>query len=194
MGRVPHAKCCLTLSDRILWIMIDQVLQIGLMRYMVILLNGAFFLMKIQTQQKMRLNPVKITKTMSCLTYALKRSGIELPELTDTADIEKFFVLHPINPGTEELNIEKGTLLLFTQNERVDLVPMEITAAGIIITKPTVILRHVAVYEGCQLISDCGISSKNYPFCKHVRMRKFSEITPACRPTHSLDLKFEYQK
>lgn len=142
----------------------------------------------------MKLKHVVITKTMSCLTYALNRCGIEIPELTDTADIEKYFRVHELKLGSEALNLQKGTILMFTQEERTELVPMEITEDGLIFTKPALILRHLAVYEGGQNISDCAVSSRNYPFCKYVRMRRFQDIPVKSQPTHSLELKFEYQK
>src|SRR5690606_21254952 len=71
-------------------------------------------------------------------------------------------------------------------------VPMEITEEGKIISKPTMILRHIGVYEGNGLISDCGISSKNFPFYKHVRMRHYSEISDENKPTHILKLKDKF--
>lgn len=139
----------------------------------------------------MKLKAVKITKTTSCLTYALKRVGLEHLDISDSRDVDEYFDRIPIDDLY--LNLEIGDLMLFANKERIDIVPMEITEDGKIISKPTMILRHIGVYEGDGLISDCGISSKNFPFCKHVRMRHYSEISDEDKPTHLLKLKKEYQ-
>lgn len=137
------------------------------------------------------LHQVQLTKSSSCLTYALQRIGLELPELTDVAYIDEYFDRLPIDGPETVRSLPVGTLLLCTHKERTDLVPRLITADGRVLWQPVLLLRHVAVTEANGFISDAGTSSKNFPFCKHIRMRNILEIGQDDMPTYYLRLKQE---
>jgi len=136
-----------------------------------------------------KLNTVQLRKDTTCLTYALQRAGIDIPELTDTASIEEYFDKIPLDGEDTLRNLPVGTILLFCNAELTTLVPRLITDTGKIISQPTLILRHVGVYEGNMLISEAGINSKNFSFCIHVRSRNFLDCEMKDRPNYFLKLK-----
>lgn len=127
---------------------------------------------------------VVLEKTDTCLTYALKRTGYSsaFPQIKGSEGMLEKFERH-IYESTSIL--EPGTLILWTENERWQTLPCEITTLGLILSHERLIGSHYGVYEGDGLISDCTISSKDFFFSRTIRMRRLEEMPP----THYLTLK-----
>ena len=102
---------------------------------------------------KIKRYPVVLKKTDTCLTYALKRIGLEAPPNYGYDQLENDFKSIPFFYGPD---CNTGVLLLWDSNmETVDL-PWLITEDGRVVSKPVKTRIHVAVYEGQGLISDCS--------------------------------------
>lgn len=101
---------------------------------------------------KIKKYPVTLTKHDTCLSYALRRIGLQ-PVNYRYEDLEKDFHMKPFFFGPD---CNSGVLLLWDSNiEEVDI-PWHITVDGKIVSVPVKRRIHVGVYEGDGLVSDCS--------------------------------------
>lgn len=120
---------------------------------------------------KIRKYPVVLKKTDTCLTYALKRIGLEPINYT-YEDLEKDFHMKPFFFGPD---CNSGVLLLWDANKKRTEIPWMILEDGRIVSKPVTTGIHVAVYEGQGLVSDC--SRKDSPSSMpQLKMRHINEL------------------
>jgi hypothetical protein len=116
---------------------------------------------------------VVISKTESCLSYALKRIGADdlLPiDYDRMVSGEHFHVLR----WSETADMQAGDLVLWNRDLARSLLPIEITTAGTIVHGYLPTGLHYAVYEGDGILSD-STRDGDYPV---VRLRKLAD----CRP------------
>lgn len=119
----------------------------------------------------MKLQAVTLSKEDTCLTYALKRVGL-IDKITtrDTEYLEEDFFFIPYE-SQSQLTI--GSILVFSKHEKKLIVPDTIDVQGRIISHERLQLRHLAVYEGNGLISDCTtITNYDFSGCRIMRMRE----------------------
>lgn len=121
---------------------------------------------------KIRKHSVELTKTDTCLTYALKRIGLAPTPNYKYENLESDFDMVPFFFGPQ---CNSGVLLLWDSNkETVDL-PWTITESGRIITRAISSRIHVAVYEGDGLVSDCS-RDKAHSSLPVLKMRHINEL------------------
>lgn len=101
---------------------------------------------------KIKKYPVTLKKTDTCLTYALKRIGLE-PINYGYDDLEKDFEVHPFFFGPK---CNSGVLLMWDAHVKEVDIPWFISERGRIISRPIKTRIHIAVYEGDGLVSDCS--------------------------------------
>lgn len=120
---------------------------------------------------RVKFYPVRLQKNDTCLTYVFKRLGLSPMLVMDSEFIDERFsrVDEPPQPGD---------VLMFTNRERYAILPDEITEDGKILSHKRLLLRHFAVVEYNGLVSDCTVSSNDYPMCKTIRMRRLEEVLP----------------
>lgn len=120
---------------------------------------------------KMQLHQVKLTKTDTCLTYALKRLGLE-PTYCDHNSIHEYFTQLPF--PKKEVELEPGTIILWDKDMEWTWLPWKINTSGKIEWKNVQIGYHYGLYEGDGLFSDCTrLVNPPHPT---LRMRKLSEV------------------
>lgn len=121
-----------------------------------------------------KLNKVKLNKTDTCLTYALKRIGADnLVNKIDYENVHEYFDF--VNFGRRSQDkLKPGQILLWDRNvEYVDL-PWSIDENGNIIWYKIPVAFHFAVYEGNDMFSDCTrLARSPHP---SLRMRRFSDL------------------
>lgn len=128
----------------------------------------------------MELQPVFITKGETCLSYSFKRIGkSNLIENMKIEDIESNFDIIDYHDLKGEYKI--GDLIVWTHNQKIRAIPMEITKEGILISHETMLKRHISVYEGNGLVSDVTRGLIDGSFAPSLRIRKVKEIK--IRPT-----------
>ncbi len=97
----------------------------------------------------MKLHDVTITKNDTCLTYALKRLGLN-PDLCTYSNIHEHFQQKPFNPS----KLQVGDILLWDKDIKWEWMP--ITIQNKTITWANIPRGfHFAIYEGDNLFSDC---------------------------------------
>lgn len=125
----------------------------------------------------MDLCKVKITKMDTCLTYALKRTGL-VSDLCTYEDIHNHFDQFPYLRFKEKL--KKGDILLWDKKLEHIWIANKIDENGLITTESVSAYIHFGVYEGDNLFSDCtrqmAIGNTSFPA---LRMR---EIEKSNRP------------
>lgn len=121
----------------------------------------------------MEIQKVTIDKTDTCLTYALKRIGLD-PKLCNYENFNEFF--HQLPWKSKRKDLTPGTLLLWDKNIKWKWMPVSITKDGIIKSKSIPTEFHFAVYEGDNLVSDCTRLHSNTSTCPNIRMRELSDF------------------
>lgn len=120
------------------------------------------------------LKKVKLKKTDTCLTYALRRIGAEdLIDKISYENIHEYFAFTNFGRRSKE-KLQKGQILLWDRDvEYIDL-PWSIDENGMIIWSKIPVAFHFAVYEGEDIFSDCTrLARSPHP---SLRMRRFSEL------------------
>lgn len=120
---------------------------------------------------RVKFYPVRLQKGDTCLTYVFKRLGLSPMLIMDSEFIDERFSRVDEAP-------QPGDVLMFTNRERYAILPDEITEDGKILSHKRLLLRHFAVVEYNGLVSDCTVSSNDYPMCKTIRMRRLEEVLP----------------
>lgn len=97
----------------------------------------------------MKLKDFQITKNDTCLTYAVKRIGLDFDfcnyhTLREEFDFENYY----------DFSLSVGDILFWDQKMEWDWMPTEIIS-GKIISHRVPVKFHFAVYEGNGIISDC---------------------------------------
>ena len=131
----------------------------------------------------MQLKSVKIGKKDTCLTYALKRTGLDYLELSCTSNIEKFFNL--IDFSLDKLKI--GDIIYFSKYKHDIQIPIEIDSELNLLTHNVSVRNHCCVYEGNGIFTDCTKSEKEYLGNNCLRIRKFEDFK--YEPSFILSLK-----
>jgi len=97
-----------------------------------------------------KLLPVTLEKTDTCLTYAFKRVGLS-HDVVIYEDLENLFEVKEYQAQL----LKKGRLLIWDKNRIEEVLPNHIDENGRILFLSTIRGIHVAVYEGDLLVSDC---------------------------------------
>jgi hypothetical protein len=121
----------------------------------------------------MDLNKVVLDKTDTCLTYALKRIGLD-PLLCNYENFNEFF--HQVSWRSKKKKLEVGNLLLWDSDIKWKWMPTSISKDGHIKNKLVPTGFHFAVYEGDNLISDCTRLHSISPPSPSLRMRELSDV------------------
>lgn len=126
---------------------------------------------------------VTITKHETCLSYALKRIGLENTDVYKYEHLSDDFEIIPFLLGTK---LKVGHILLWDSNLETADLPWHITEDGRIINQPVKRRIHLGVWEGDGLVSDCSRlnSQGSLP---QLRLRNLSDI--GRRPDKILILK-----
>ncbi len=159
-----------------------------------------------------QLYPVKLAKTDTCLTYCYKRLGWKQTHknhkdvwflagivnsfekvTTDHERLEDNFDLIPLDEYFYDTvgTFEVGDLLLFSHREKQLLIPDIIDENGNIHYTTQIIRRHVAVYEGDDIVSHAlfGHSSDLFESTTAMQIEKRALNDFKYPPTHLLRLK-----
>lgn len=118
------------------------------------------------------LRRVRINKQDTCLTYALKRTGLDYLDLSCTSNIEKFFNLIEFDLK----KIEIGDIIYFSKYKYNLEIPTEITEDGIILESNISVRNHCVVYEGNGFYSDCTRSETKFLGNASLRIRKYEDF------------------
>ena len=119
----------------------------------------------------LKLHDVQIWKGETCLTYALKRIGLQ-PDLCKFEDLNIFFDVEPFFLGP---SCTRGVLLVWDSNQKLVDLGTLINSEGKIVNRPTLAGVHIGVYEGDGLVSDCSrLDSPNS--LPQLKMRFLSEL------------------
>lgn len=98
----------------------------------------------------MKLQKVVLEKTDTCLTYALKRVGID-HNLCTYETFHDHFDQYVFKKRT----LKKGDILLWDKDVKWEWIPWKITEEGVISWKHVPVGFHFAIYEGDGYFSDC---------------------------------------
>lgn len=98
------------------------------------------------------LKPVRLSKTDTCLTYVLKRSGLN-PDFCSYDTFHEYFNQHTFSRFQKKLKI--GDILLWDKTSKWEWLPWSINENGIIEWKNVPVSFHFAIYEGDGKFSDC---------------------------------------
>ena len=123
-------------------------------------------------KKKKSMNRVVIDRKETCLSYALKRTGVVTPAKFVT-ELSDYFVLLPF---TVE-NAKRGSLVVWNDKAHTISAGYEITEDGMIINHEVLIDYHVGVIEDedITLVSDC--TRKILPNAVPcIRVRSFNEV------------------
>lgn len=121
----------------------------------------------------MNIQKVTIDKTDTCLTYVLKRIGLD-PMLCTYENFNEFF--HQIPWRGKRKELQTGSILLWDKDVKWKWMPVSISVEGIIRSKSIPTGFHFAVYEGNNLISDCTRLHSISPPSPTLRLRELSEM------------------
>lgn len=116
--------------------------------------------------------PVKLYKTDTCLTYALRRIGKE--ELVNQCNYESIHDYFESTIFTSKKKLQIGDVLYWSRDSIFRDLPWEINQDGKILWHRKIIGSHVAVYEGDDMISDNTRSVQ--PPHPTLRVRKLSQL------------------
>jgi len=116
----------------------------------------------------MEIHKVVLDKTDTCLTYALKRIGLD-PHLCTYENFNEYFHQMPWKSKKKDLLL--GSLLLWDKEIKWKWMPVSISKDGLIKSKSIPTGFHFAVYEGNNLISDCTRLHSISPPSPTIRMR-----------------------
>lgn len=120
----------------------------------------------------MKLKAIRLEKTDTCLSYALKRIGAEklLPIDYDGMVSGVTFEVF----GWANIGPEIGDLILWDRDLTKSLLPVVIGEDGRIVHSYMQTGLHYAVFEGADLISD-SVRDNDYPI---IRIRLLSDTRP----------------
>lgn len=139
----------------------------------------------------MHLKSVKIGKKDTCLTYALKRTGLDYLDLSCLGSAKFFFDFIEFN--IDQLKI--GDIVYFCKNQKEVLIPSEISESsekGInLIEHPRSINNHCAVYEGNGMFSDCTKKDERFMFHNCLRLQTINDFK--YKPSFILKIKKEFK-
>ena len=120
---------------------------------------------------KVELKPVSLTKTETCLTYVLRRLGLDADFCTyDT--FHEHFNQYTYSRYYNKLQV--GDILLWDKTSRWEWLPWTINANSVIEWKNIPVGFHFAIYEGSDKFSDCTrLVTPPHPT---LRLRKSSDL------------------
>jgi len=101
---------------------------------------------------KEELKPVRLTKTETCLTYVLRRMGLE-PDFCTYETFHEHF--NQFTFSRYQKKIKVGDILLWDKTSTWEWLPWTINDNGIIEWKNIPVGFHFAIYEGDGMFSDC---------------------------------------
>ena len=104
------------------------------------------------TEMTKELKPVRLTKTETCLTYVLKRIGLE-PHFCTYETFHEHFNQFTFSRYQKKLKI--GDVLLWDKTSKWEWLPWSINGNGIIEWKSVPVNFHFAIVEGDGKFSDC---------------------------------------
>jgi hypothetical protein len=119
----------------------------------------------------MVLNPVTLDKTDTCLTYVLKRRGLD-PKLCTYQTFHEFFNQYQYARYRKKMEI--GDIVLWDKNIKWEWLPWSINGGVGITWKSTPVGFHFAIYEGDGMFTDC--SRTVVPPHPTLRLRKINEL------------------
>jgi hypothetical protein len=119
-----------------------------------------------------KLHQIELSKAETCLTYALRRIGLEPSKSYCYESLENDFNMIPFR---EFGQLTQGVLLLWDSNREYVELPWSIDEKGRIVTSKISSRIHLAVYEGNGLVSDCSRRG-NPSSLPSLKMRKLREI------------------
>lgn len=122
----------------------------------------------------MNVYPVQLTKTESCLSYALKRIGKAGLLPIDYEGMLSGTVFEVLGGDLDNLDMVPGDIVVWDRDLQKTLLPIEIDEAGRIVHAYVRTGLHYAVYEGGDILSDC-VRDGDYPV---IRLRKLSDTRP----------------
>jgi hypothetical protein len=122
---------------------------------------------------KMEIQKVTLNKTDTCLTYSLKRIGLD-PHLCTYENFNEFF--HQIPWKAKRKELVKGCILLWDKDVTWKWMPVSISKDCIIKSKSIPTGFHFAVYEGDNIISDCNRLQSIAPPSPSLRIRELSDV------------------
>lgn len=121
----------------------------------------------------MELQKVTLDKTDTCLTYVLKRIGLD-SNLCTYENFNEYF--HQITWRSKKKNLSVGAILLWDKDVKWKWMPTHISKEGQIKSKLIPTGFHYAVYEGDNLISDCTRLHSIAPPSPTIRMRELTDV------------------
>lgn len=95
---------------------------------------------------------VRLKKTDTCLTYVLRRLGLD-PNLCTYQTYHEHFDVYKFTRSKNKL--KKGDIFLWDKDKEFDWLPWSIDKGGKILWKQIPIKFHFAIYEGDGVFSDC---------------------------------------
>lgn len=122
---------------------------------------------------KMDIKKVTLDKTDTCLTYSLKRIGLD-PHLCTYESFNEHF--HQITWRAKKKELVPGVILLWDKEIKWKWMPTSISKEGIIKSKLIPTGFHFAVYEGDNIISDCTRLHSIAPPSPTIRLRDLTDV------------------
>jgi hypothetical protein len=119
----------------------------------------------------MNLNQVILDKTDTCLTYVLKRKGLN-PKLCTYETFHEYFNQYPYSRYKKKMKI--GDVVLWDKNIKWEWLPWSINNDTEITWKNIPVGFHFAIYEGDEMFTDC--SRTIVPPHPTLRLRKIKEL------------------
>lgn len=120
----------------------------------------------------MNLKSIRLQKTDTCLSYALRRIGAERLLPIDYGGMVSGTYFEVFGWGI--IGPEIGDVILWDRDLTKSLLPIVIDGGGRIVHSHIQTGLHYAVYEGDDVISDC-VRDNDYPI---IRLRLLSDTRP----------------
>lgn len=120
-----------------------------------------------------QLYPVKITPRDTCLTYACQRIGLN-PDYVTMDNLDTITNLQALEGGED---LELGDVLYWENKAHKAWVNNSITGIGMIVAEEVMIGRHLAVFEGGNLVSDLTRVMTSFA-TGAIRIRDLDELAP----------------
>jgi hypothetical protein len=121
----------------------------------------------------MEVQKVVLDKTDTCLTYSLKRIGLD-PHLCEYENFNEFF--HQITWKSKKKDLKIGDILLWDKEVTWTWMPTSISKDLVVKNKLIPTKFHFGVWEGSGLISDCTRLHSISPPSPTIRLRDISDI------------------
>lgn len=104
------------------------------------------------SKEETKLYPITLNKTETCLTYVLRRLGVNGDACTYETFHEHF---DQYTFSRHQKNIKVGDVLMWDKTASWEWLPWSINGGGIVEWKNIPIGFHFAIYEGNDKFSDC---------------------------------------